>query len=249
MKPFKNYVFVLIIVGCGLLAGTYNAHIQLEQIVETGDTAPHIWRISILRSIIAAFTVPLFLTIIKSKIIDISEGLTLEKGLVLIGFCLIAAVNADKFLDTVFNNAVTSYEKLARENRALNSNVLKVSEENKKMYKTFIQKQKEFDARQNMLLANQNLQKEVKGINHAQTNNKDFLRKYAKHDLSKNQWNIIKLLSANTNNMLLDSIKNEVGTSNFEKEIQQLEQKKVITLTALNKSNNVVVILNDHSAN
>lgn len=216
MQPFKNYVFVFIILGCGVLAGIYDAHVELENIVETPKGAWHIWRISILRSIIAAFTVPLFLTIINSKLIDISEGLTLQKALVLTGFCLIAAVNADKFLDTVFNNSISSVEKMAKQNNALQKKVLEQQKENNDL--------------QNILLVNQNLQKRTVEMKEARTNNKEFLKQYANYDLNKNQWNIVKLLSANTNNLFLDSIKSEVDTVNFEKEIKQLEQKNLFNV-------------------
>jgi hypothetical protein len=231
MTSFKNYSFVLIIIGCGIMAGIYDAHIQLENIVETPKDAPHIWRISILRSTIAAFTVPLFLTIISSKLIDISEGLTLQKGLVLIGFCLIAAVNADKFLDNVFNSSISSFKKEVETNNKLQKQVIKNQNNLDQVNKSLILMQKE--------------QQKDSVIKKPKELNREFLKQFGGNDLNKNQWNIVKLLGANTNNLWLESLKNEINTTNLEKDLKDLERKNFIKRIEANTSNDALILLKE----
>lgn len=229
MTTFKNYIFIFIILGCGIIAGIYDAHAVLENIAEDDGQTPHIWRFSIIRCTVAAFTVPLFLKIISSDIINISEGLSLEKGMVLAGICLIAAINSDKFLNGMFENTFSALQKEVEDTRRLQKHMVK--------------QQEEINQIQKALIANQNKKGATQKIGDKKTYNKEFLQHFGNYNLNKDQWNIVKLLGANANNLRLDSINKEIDSAKVANELLMLEEKKLIERINLNGPNEELILL------
>ena len=103
------YYLLLTLLFFGLLGGLINA-------IKTGKEKTQYWK-SLVKGVVAAFLVPVFLEIIKSDI-GRNLGYDLYDYIVFGGLCLIAAIFSDKFIDTLGDRILKkaeSAEKHARE--------------------------------------------------------------------------------------------------------------------------------------
>jgi len=105
----QTYV-VIIILGSGLLGGLTNYFMLYDKSLTTREQ----WIkaiASVLLSLCASLTVPLFLQILSNNLLD---SLTFKNGLIFTGFCVIASFFSKRFLEDV-------YSKLERLNKKIDN--------------------------------------------------------------------------------------------------------------------------------
>ena len=107
----KVLLIILTIIICGLLGGIVNA-------IRTDKQKNKYW-VSIVKGVVAAFLVPVFLEIIRS---DIGRSLKLDlyDYLIFGGLCLVAAIFSDKFIDSIGDKILQKAENAER--KAIESN-------------------------------------------------------------------------------------------------------------------------------
>jgi hypothetical protein len=119
---------LLTIFVAGSLGGLTNA-------IRTGKAKNDYWK-SIVKGIVAAFLIPLFLEIIKSNI-GKELGTSLYEYLVFGGLCLVAAIFSDKFIDTlgdkILQKADHAEQKASESSEKINTMIEKVAEPENEM--------------------------------------------------------------------------------------------------------------------
>ena len=100
-----NLLLISTIILSGILGGIVNA-------IRTGKVREEYWK-SIIKGIVAAFLIPVFLEIIKSEI-GSNLGAKLYDYLIFAGLCLIAAIFSDKFIDTIGDKILQKAENAER---------------------------------------------------------------------------------------------------------------------------------------
>ena len=110
MNECSHIYVVMIILGSGLLGGLTNYFMAYDKNLPAREQ----WIraiASILLSLCASLTVPLFLQILSNNLLD---SLTFKNGLVFTGFCVIASFFSKRFLEDV-------YSKLEKLNKKIDS--------------------------------------------------------------------------------------------------------------------------------
>ena len=109
----QSYVWIVvgIIVFSGILGGTANFFI-----VETPKKSTDKKGVGgyIVLGVVAAFTVPLFLNMISSNLLEIGQSNVLAL-FVLCGFCLVAAVFSKSFLENMYSKVIQQVKKVEDE--------------------------------------------------------------------------------------------------------------------------------------
>lgn len=117
MSQFFDWHFYSIIVAIlisGLLGGLFNiAHVNREE-----QISKRIIFNKIISGVVAAFTVPLFLNMISSSLLETSRNNILNL-FVFTGFCIIAAVFSDRFLENIYRQLLQQVEKVQGETKRL----------------------------------------------------------------------------------------------------------------------------------
>jgi len=116
------YFTCLIIICCGIFGGLANYFSSDE------NEKFSMFKLnrSLMIGIVSAFTVPLFLEMVSSNLLAEAETNNI-KYLVFIGFCLIAAFYANRFLDSVANN-------IFRDHAEVKKKTVKMEENSSKQY-------------------------------------------------------------------------------------------------------------------
>ena len=107
----NSYLLIITIIGFGLLGGLVNA-------IRTEKEKKDYWK-SLIKGVVAALLVPIFLEVIKS---EIGRNLTdnLYDYLIFGGLCLIAAIFSDKFIDTLGAKILQKAENAEKQARESN---------------------------------------------------------------------------------------------------------------------------------
>lgn len=99
MNDCPQTYIVIIIVGSGLLGGLTNYLMLYDKNLTTREQWIKAFA-SVLLSLCAALTVPLFLQILSNNLLD---SLTFKNGLIFTGFCVIASFFSKRFLEDVYS--------------------------------------------------------------------------------------------------------------------------------------------------
>ena len=105
----------------GLLGGLINA-------IKTGKEKNRYW-VSLVKGVVAAFLVPIFLEVIRSDI-GRNLGTDLYDYIVFGGLCLVAAIFSDKFIDTLGDRILKKAENAERHARESNEKADTLIEKN-----------------------------------------------------------------------------------------------------------------------
>jgi uncharacterized membrane protein (DUF106 family) len=112
------------ILSAGILGGVINYYLENE--TKISDKENRIYQIKrhVSLGIGASFLVPLFLWITQSEIRNNIEK-SVSSFLVFIGFCLVAAISAEKFIKTLSNRILKEVKEIKKENEEFKENLEK----------------------------------------------------------------------------------------------------------------------------
>lgn len=122
-------IIIYILIASGLLGGLTNFFLLYNIDYKTKECLINLFK-SILLSLCASMTVPLFLQIISNNLLDVPQkGSFKEKNyFILAGFCVLAAFYSKRFLDDLYSK-VNRVEKKAEEAKQIAENVEQKNQE------------------------------------------------------------------------------------------------------------------------
>ena len=130
---YKIWTIVLIIFGAGLLGGWAGYLADASSGLNAApDERRHALKRYVVLGVVAAFSVPLFLSVLQSALMkDIftvkpeggGESIPFVEFLIFAGFCLVAALSSRAFLDTLTKNVIRDVQELKQQTRALDERV------------------------------------------------------------------------------------------------------------------------------
>ncbi len=119
---------MLQIVGVILAAGAFGGLVNFY--LSKSDDVPPPTRVrSIIVGIAASFLVPLFLNMISSNLVDVVKGGDSSKLLILLGFCLVAAISSTSFIRTISDRVLTEAKQAKDAAREASAQVAQVQED------------------------------------------------------------------------------------------------------------------------
>ncbi len=126
----SNFITVVLIsqitgiVSAGILGGVINYYLKNETKISDKEKRMYQVKRHIYLGIGASFLVPLFLWITQSEIRNNIES-SVSSFLVFIGFCLVAAISAEKFIQTLSNRILKEVKEIKKENEEFKVNLEK----------------------------------------------------------------------------------------------------------------------------
>ena len=118
MSLTSNTIYVILMI---LLAGLLGGAINCLQARKADEPSPKSWIYYVLLSIAAAFSVPLFLSLTKSALLTHALATTpspmIEDWFVLFAVCLVAAVFAQNFLESVSSQLMKRMDVVEKETK------------------------------------------------------------------------------------------------------------------------------------
>ena len=103
-------IVLLIMVAAGLLGGVANCYLSDRQ----GDAGRREWGKYLTLGVIVALTVPLFLNMISSNLLEAARTRPVD-FFVFAGFCLIYVVTSRRFFENVANKLMNQMDQVRRE--------------------------------------------------------------------------------------------------------------------------------------
>ena len=116
------------IIGVILSAGAFGGLVNFY-LSKSDDVPPPTKSRSIVVGLAASFLVPLFLNMISSNLIDVIKGGDTSKLLVLLGFCLVAAISSTAFIRTISDRVLTEAKQAKEAAREATAQVAQVQED------------------------------------------------------------------------------------------------------------------------
>ena len=116
------------IVGVILAAGVFGGLVNF-QLSKPDDVPTPTKTRSIIVGTAASFLVPLFLNMISSNLIDLIKGGESSKLLILLGFCLVAAISSTAFIRTISDRVLTEAKQARVAAQTATAQVAQVHEE------------------------------------------------------------------------------------------------------------------------
>jgi DNA-binding MarR family transcriptional regulator len=118
------FLVIAVIAGAGVFGGFVNYYLS------NPDDVPAPSKIrSVLAGIAASFLVPLFLNMISSNLIELIKAGETWRLLVLLGFCLLAAVSSTAFIRTLSDRVLSEVKNAKRAAQSAQADVKAVQEE------------------------------------------------------------------------------------------------------------------------
>ena len=128
---YKIWTVSLIIVAAGLLGGWAGYLAETSSGAVAADERRQSRKRYLVLGVIAACSVPLFLSVLQSALLKdifaVSEGqgaaIPFVEFLIFTGFCLVAALSSRAFLDTLTKSVIRDVQNLKQQTRALDERV------------------------------------------------------------------------------------------------------------------------------
>lgn len=117
-------LIITVIVVAGIFGGIVNFYLAKPDDVPTPSAVR-----SVVVGLAASFLVPLFLNMISSNLIDLIKGGDNSKLLILLGFCLVAAISSTAFIRTLSDRVLNEAKQAKNEARRARAEVSEVHEE------------------------------------------------------------------------------------------------------------------------
>ncbi|MDX2048550.1 MAG: YEATS-associated helix-containing protein [Chitinophagaceae bacterium] len=127
-------LLITIIIGAGLLGGLTNYFLAFKLDYKKTECWINFAK-SMLLSLCASITVPLFLQILSNNLIDepSSGSLPSKNYFILAGFCVIAAIFSKRFLEDLYSKVKNLEKKTAENEKEIQDNVRKTKNVDKKV--------------------------------------------------------------------------------------------------------------------
>lgn len=113
MSCFTHYwILISIMLLSGILGGVVNYFIVFTESVEKEVVVKYLFWKSLLLGVSASFMVPLFLSTISSELLSKPIAGTFNSDyLVLVGFCLLAAIVSKQFIESLYQKVIKAEDK------------------------------------------------------------------------------------------------------------------------------------------